>query len=100
MKLKELIPMLFSEDTASKHMTIRITLENIKQSILFEGEISDFYNECILKNCYIIASKYGTHRLGSPIGNFDVLEVVRYQDDTVAGDDIPKYNWPINIVIY
>ena len=53
MKLKELIPLLYNEDTASKNQTVRIELqENPGSRFIYEGVISDFYTECIAKPVY------------------------------------------------
>lgn len=103
MKLKELIPLLYNEDTSSKNQTVRIELwENTGSRFVYEGVISDFYTEYIAKPAYSTFYKNVLCKFGEPIGEFSVQEFTHYSDGNTNPnhDDIPVYNRPINIVIY
>ena len=48
MKLKDLIPLLFTEDTSSKDRVVRIEMPDPVCKFVYEGRIIDFYNDCIV----------------------------------------------------
>lgn len=102
MKLKELIPMLFVAGTASEKSTVRIEIypEIVPcEKYVYEGKICDFYKDIVLTESS--SSSYGdsTFKCGVPIGEFSVLDFTRYNENGVY-NDIPEYNWPINIRLY
>ena len=97
MKLKDLISLMHRK--GPKHMTIRIQLMNPTEEFIYEGVISHLYNEVILKDECNTSYNGKLHKSGVPIGEYSVLEFTRYKPD-LDGDNMPVYNWPINITIY
>ena len=94
MKLKDLLPLLYKEGTSSEHSRVRIQIYTTGRCV-YEGEISVLYNR-ILTDATTL--DYKTLRLGKSMGDFDVLEMIRYSNENT--ESFPKYNWPINIIIY
>lgn len=101
MKLKELIPLLFTEDTSSKDRVVRIEMPDPVCKFVYEGRIIDFYNDYIITPARNTNYKGYIQRFGTPIREFDVLQFTHYLDETDPDmAEIPEYNWPINIVVY
>ena len=99
MLLKDLIPMLCSNDTADNYRTIRIEL-SAPVGYIYEGKISDFYEKYILTRATTLSYKNTSRKLGTPIGEFSVMNFTHYKGIDVDKYNVPEYNWPINIVIY